>query len=222
MWSPNGNLWHSYKNNTTSINGFLEDYALVIEAFISLYEATFDEKWLLHSKQLTDYCFDHFYDTNQSLFAFKSDEDEPLITTHFEIEDNVIPASNSIMAKNLYQLSIYFNHSYYEEISKKMTLKIIPVINYPSAFSNWLDGFLNYSKVSKELAICGREATEIAKVFHQKYTPSVILAGTTSISTLPFLKERFVDDKNVFYLCKNKSCELPTEDFDKVIKEIGR
>ncbi len=221
LWSSNGNLWHSFKNNTTSINGFLEDYALVIEAFISLYEVTFDEDWLNRAKQLTDYCFDHFYDTDQSMFAFKSDEDDPLITTHFEIEDNVIPASNSIMAKNLYQLSIYFNHSYYEEISKKMTRKIIPVINYPSAFSNWLDGFLNYSNFCQELAICGREAITNAKIFNQKYAPSVILAGTTSISSLPFLKERYVEEKNVFYLCKNKSCDLPTEDFEKVIKEIG-
>ena len=51
LWSPDGNLWHSYKNNKSSINGFLEDYACVIAAFISLYEVTFDEKWLQHSKQ---------------------------------------------------------------------------------------------------------------------------------------------------------------------------
>ena len=58
----NGNLNHSYKNGSSTINGFLEDYATVIEAYISLYEATANELWLQTAKQLTDYSLDHFFD----------------------------------------------------------------------------------------------------------------------------------------------------------------
>jgi uncharacterized protein YyaL (SSP411 family) len=123
LWSAEGNLWHSYKDGKATINGFLEDYATVIEAFISLYQITFDEKWLQNSKNLTDYCLDHFYDSDQSLFSFKSDQDDSLITPHYETEDNVIPASNSIMAKNLYVMSVYFGNSHYEIIAKKMINK---------------------------------------------------------------------------------------------------
>ncbi|WP_321539458.1 hypothetical protein [Flavobacterium piscinae] len=119
LWSSEGNLTHTYKNGKPAINGFLEDYAFVIDSFISLYEATFDENWLLHSKNLINYCLDHFYDEKKELFRFTSDLDEALITNHFEIEDNVIPSSNSIMASNLFKLSVYFENSHYEEISKK-------------------------------------------------------------------------------------------------------
>src|SRR5690606_31270712 len=118
------------------INGFLEDYAFVIDGFISLYEGTFDENWLLHSKHLTNYCLDHFYDEKKQLFRFTSDLDEALISNHFEIEDNVIPASNSVMASNLFKLSVYFENSHYEEISRQMVSQIIPSIDYPSAFSH--------------------------------------------------------------------------------------
>ncbi len=220
LWSAEGNLWHSYKNGKATINGFLEDYATVIEAFTWLYQVTFDEKWLQNSKNLTDYCLDHFYDGYQSLFTFKSDQDEPLITSHYETEDNVIPASNSMMAKNLYTLSLYFSHSHYEEIAKKMIYKIIPTIDYPSAFSNWLDGFLNYDTCAIELAICSENAIELAKEINQSYLPHLLIAGTNEKSSLPFLKDRFVVGQSLFYRCKNKTCQLPSNNFQSILKEL--
>ena len=114
----NGSLNHNYKNGQSTINGYLEDYATVIDAYISLYEATLNEKWLTTSKQLADYSFDHFYDSERAMFYFTSDEDQNLITRKMEIEDNVIPASNSIMAKNLFMLSHYYSNSYYLKVSK--------------------------------------------------------------------------------------------------------
>jgi uncharacterized protein YyaL (SSP411 family) len=220
LWSTEGNLWHSYKDDKATINGFLEDYATVIEAFIVLYQVTFDEKWLQNSKNLTDYCLDHFFDGYQSMFAFKSNQDEQLITSHYETEDNVIPASNSIMAKNLHKLSIYFGNSHYEEVAKNMIYKLIPTIDYPSAFSNWLDGFLNYDACALELGICSGDAIKLAKELHKKYLPNVLVAGTVNESTLSFLQTRYRDSKSLFYICKNKNCQLPTDNFSLVLKEL--
>ncbi|WP_298222156.1 thioredoxin domain-containing protein [Flavobacterium sp.] len=222
LWASEGNLWHSYKNNQPSINGFLEDYAAVIDAFIALYEVTFDEQWLGYSKQLTDYSLDHFYEENSSFFTFKSDLDEALISQHYETEDNVVPASNSMMEKNLYKLSVYFNHSFYEKISTAMIHKIIPNIDYPSAFSNWLDAFLNLSPQQKEFAICAKEALGFSAKLYQEYCPNVVVAGTTVYSSLPFLTDRFIEDKNLFYVCQNKTCHLPVEDFETAWKDLIR
>ena len=145
LWTAEGNLLHNFKNGKSTINGYLEDYCFVIESFIALYEVTLNEKWLHNAKQLTDYCFEHFYDKEEQFFSFTSKIDDALITKHFETEDNVIPASNSVMATNLFQLSIYYDNSYYEKIARQMIEIIIPNIDYPSAFSNWLLLFLNYS-----------------------------------------------------------------------------
>jgi len=134
LWSSDGNLFHSYKNEKATINGFLEDYAFVIDAFIALYEATFEETWLEHAKNLTNYCLDHFYDETKQLFRFTSDLDESLIVAHFETEDNVIPASNSVMAENLFKLSVYFENSYYEKVARLMLEQVLPSIDYPSFY----------------------------------------------------------------------------------------
>ena len=217
---PEGNLLHNYKNGNANINGYLEDYCFVIEAFISLYEVTIDEKWLRISKQLTDYCFDHFYDETGPFFSFTSKNDEPLIATHYETEDNVIPASNSVMATNLFQLSVYFQNQYYESICMKMLKKIIPNIDYPSAYSNWLTVLMNYSEQQKELGICGEKALEYLSKINQEYHPNLLLAAANKISELQFLKDRYVENEMLFYVCQNQTCQLPTSNFNEVINKI--
>ena len=220
LWSSEGNLFHNYKNNKTTINGYLEDYSLVIAAFISLYEVTFTEKWLQYAKQLTDYSFEHFYDPQNGFFAFTSALDEALITTHFETEDNVIPASNSVMAKNLYLLSTYFENSHYEKVSQRMLQNSLLNADYPSAYSNWMDLALNYSDENKELAICGNLALEYCNKINSSYFPNVIVAGTEKASNLPFLKNRFNENETLFYLCQNKTCFAPSTDFQETISKL--
>ncbi|HAH54538.1 MAG TPA: thioredoxin domain-containing protein, partial [Flavobacterium sp.] len=220
LWSSDGNLFHNYKNHKSSINGYLEDYCFVISAFISLYEVTFDEKWLHYAKQLTDYSLEHFYDEKAGFFAFTSNLDEALISSHFETEDNVIPASNSVMGKNLFQLGIYFENSYYEKVSLRMLQNIIPNIEYPSAYSNWMDLALNYSEKNRELAICGTSAMEYCNKINALYLPNIVLAGSKDVSNLPFLKNRFVADQTLFYLCQNKTCSAPISDFQEIISDL--
>lgn len=220
LWQSEGNLLHNYKDGKATINGYLEDYCFTIEAFISLYEITLDEKWLGYSKQLADYCFDHFYDAQNGFFAFTSNKDEPLIAKHFELEDNVISASNSVMAGNLFKLHIYFENSYYEEIAQKMISQVLSNIDYPSAFANWLQVFLNFSDQNRELAICGKNAMQNALEIQKHYLPNIIISGSTKVSVLPFLKDRFINGEDLFYVCQHKTCDLPENKLDIVLKKL--
>ncbi|MDP2161872.1 MAG: thioredoxin domain-containing protein [Flavobacterium sp.] len=221
LMTESGSLFHTYKNEKATINGFLEDYAFVIDSFIGLYETTFDEKWLQHSKNLTNYCLDHFYDQDKKFFRFTSDLDDALIANHFELEDNVIPASNSVMAVNLFKLSIYFENLFFEEVSRQMIQTVFSSIDYPSAFSNWLLAALHFSENQKELAICGENHLKHMKEINKGYFPNIILAGCNKTSELPFLRHRYVDKKTLFYVCQNRSCLAPSTHFEDVVKELN-
>ena len=153
-------------------------------------------------------------------FRFTSTKDAPLITTHFEIEDNVIPASNSVMANNLVVLSVYFNQSHYEKIAQKMLHHVLPSIDYPSAFSNWLNVFMHFSSQNKELAICGADASTNIKIINAHYLPNCIMASSSKPSNLPFLENRFLETKNLFYICQNKTCKLPTTNLQDALNEL--
>ena len=219
LWSSDGNLFRSYKNEKATINGFLEDYACVIQSFIALFEVTFDEKWLHNAKQLMDYSLEHFFDTEKKLFTYTSDLDTALVSKHYETEDNVIPASNSIMARNLHQLSIHFGNTFYEKTAQEMLDKILANIDYPSAFSNWLNLDLDITE-SKELAIVGENALEKLQQFNSHYLPNVLVCGSPKNSLLPFLENRFQEGKTFLYLCENKTCQAPSENIEKVLQMI--
>ena len=166
-------LWHSYKDGQSSINGFLEDYALTISAFIRLYEATFDEQWLNKAKDLTDYCHAHFYDSQSGMFFFTSDLDAPLVARKMEINDNVMPASSSVMASNLFALGHLLDNSDYLKLAQLQLNNIkSDMPSYGSGYSNWAILMLNYVAPFYEVAIVGTQAIQKALDFKQHYAPN--------------------------------------------------
>jgi uncharacterized protein len=220
QWSDKGFLYHSYKNKKSTIEGFLEDYAFTIEAFIVLYQTTLKQEYINFAKQLLDYCLDNFYDENQKFFAFNTRNATQLIAQHFEIEDNVIPASNSVMANNLYVLSVLFSNNYYEKIALQMLNLVLPTVDYGSGYSNWLYLYMTTLIENKELAICGENAIDNVFKINSEYLPQVIVAGSIKETSLPFLENRFVANENLFYVCQNKTCKLPQNILTEVLKDL--
>ena len=101
-----------------------------------------------------------------------------------------------------------------------MVQNIIPAIDYPSAFSNWLNVVLDFSEQNKELAICGVNAMEYLVKINKNYLPNVVIAGSLFDGTLPFLENRFTENETLFYLCQNKTCKFPSSNFEEIYMEI--
>lgn len=214
-----GGLNHNYKNGKSSINGYLEDYATTIEAFIALYENTFNETWLLTARNLTNYAFDHFYNEINHMFYMTSNEDDALISRNVEYRDNVIPASNSIMAKNLFKLSHYFDNNHFKNTAISMLNNMTPEMqDYPSGYSNWLDLMLNYTQPHYEVAIVGKDASEKLKELNKTYIPNKLIAGSVSKNNLPLLQNRYFPDETFIYVCVNNACKRPVSNIDDAIK----
>jgi len=213
------------------INGFLEDYSFTIEAFISLYQVTFDSQWINKAKELANYAIRHFHDSESVMFYFTSDLDSALITRKMEIQDNVMPSSNSSMALSLFYLGRAFDDKKYLEMSEKMLLQVQEGIpQYGSAYSNWAMLMLCFLNPFYEIAIVGKDVDEKRKSFSQHYVPNAIFVGAASSPALlpkekggtavPLLKDKFVEGKTLIYVCENKTCKLPTENIEEAIQQI--
>ncbi len=215
---PSGGLYHNFKEGKSTINGYSEDYATVIQSLISLYEVTLNDKWLSVSKKLMDYTLVHFFDKKSGMFFFTSDEDKNLITRKMEVIDNVIPASNSILANNLFKLSHYYSDSNYANKAEQMLNNMINDIDKaPSAYSNWLNLMMNYTKPYYEVAISGKNALKKVEEFNQYFLPNVLIAGATNENKLPLLQNRFIEGETYIYVCVNGTCKLPVTDVKKAI-----
>jgi uncharacterized protein YyaL (SSP411 family) len=215
--NENGGLYHSYKNGIAKINGYLEDYCFTIEAFIALYEVTTDLKFLLFAKNLADYCMIHFFDKETGLFYFTSSSDTALITRKIEMEDQVIPSSNSSMAKALYFLGLYFPESAFSETAVNMISGLSERMKkYPSSYANWAFFLCNIVYPFYEIAIVGNDVKNKIAAFNKQYIPNSLLAGTKDDEhSLGIFNNRLFPDKTLIYVCEKQMCLLPEEDVAK-------
>lgn len=214
-----GGLYRNYKNGDATINGFLDDYALFIQALIAIYEVTFDESNLHKAKELTDFVLDHFRDDESGMFFYTSDEDEALIARKYEVLDNVIPGSNSVMAHNLKKLSQFFDNERYRKIYLQMLKTVAPSIkSYASGYSNWASLLLQEVAGSFEIAITGEHFDEKRMELEKLYIPNKIILGGKQ-GGLPLLQDKFIGETKIF-VCKDKSCQLPVSDVNEAIKQI--
>jgi uncharacterized protein YyaL (SSP411 family) len=219
MVSPDGGLYRNYKNEKASISGFLDDYAFMIEALIALYEADFEENWLEEAKALTNYVLLNFEDPASDMFFYTASNGETLIARKHEVMDNVIPASNSVMAQNLQKLGLFFDDESYREKASAMLKSVLPKIkSYGSAYSNWCNQLLNEVYGMNEIAITGEAFADTKRELDQVYIPNKITLGGTK-SKLPLLKDKQSHETKI-YICRNKTCQLPVSTVAEAVKLI--
>jgi uncharacterized protein len=191
-----GGLNHIYKAEKSTINGYLEDYCFTIEAFINLYQNTYDEKWLTEARQLAQYSIEHFYDEKSGMFWFTSNIDPPLIARKTEVNDNVIPASNSSMAKALFKLGhIDFNEDYLNKAAQMLRNVQPHMASYGSGYSNWAQMLLFEIYPFYEIVITGPQAPKLGTEINRTYLPNKILMGAVKSSNLPMFESRFLKAK---------------------------
>ncbi|WP_300439257.1 thioredoxin domain-containing protein [Christiangramia sp.] len=218
-----GRLYHTYKNGKSSINGYLEDYAFCISAFLDLYETSFEEKYLNQARNLIKIVEEDFLDSTSGLYLFTSNKDRQLITKTIEINDNVIAASNSEIAKNFFRFGKLTADLKHVEKAEKMLQTVLQKIpEYPQSFSNWLDLMLNFTNPFYEVAITGEDYKNLAKTFQNEYLPNIVMAGSKSESNLNLLKNRLARDKNLIYICELGSCNLPVTSAKEALALINQ
>jgi uncharacterized protein YyaL (SSP411 family) len=214
-------IMRNYKNNKATIHGLLDDYAFTISAFIELYQATFNEKWLYKAKELNDYAVTHFYDSKSGMFFYTHNNHSNLIARKMEVADNVIPSSNSEMAKNLFFLGLYFDNADYSQKSKQMLTNVQQdVHNNIKYYSNWGRLEMLFIKPPFEIAIVGPSFENARKAFDKKYLPNAIFLGGKTEGTLALLEGKLTKGETVIYVCQNKSCQRPTTDVEEAMKQL--
>ena len=220
-----GRLNRNYKNGKSSINAFLDDYALSIHAFLKLYQATFDKTWIDRAEKLTQYCNDHFYNQETKMYDYTSKLDPPLISKNAEYADNVIPASNSSMARSLHTLgSLNYNDEYVDR-SKQMLNNMMDQIeksSYLSFYSNWLQLLIDHIKSPYEIAIIGDNAIILRQEMAANYLGNSILLGSTGSEDLELLKDKNQEGQTTIYVCQNKTCKLPVTSVAEALQLLDR
>lgn len=215
--TEDGKLVRNYKKGVSNIDAFLEDYAHVIDAFIQLYQVTLDEEWMEYALSFNQVALDLFQDSNSKMFYFTADSTK-LIARKMEINDNVIPASNSMMAMNLFRLGHYYYNKEFTAMAEQQLANIYDGMEqYGSGYSNWASLLLKIVNDYYQVVVTGTEGKQAALKLQQRYLPFALFAGGSN-ATLPVTQDKQSGAETMHFVCYDGTCLLPTTDANEVLK----
>jgi len=215
--TKNGRVWRTYKDGTAKISGFLEDYACLADAFLELYQTTFDDSWFALARQLADGTLAHFRAPDGGFFD-TPDDGETLITRPRGLQDNAVPAGSSMMARVLVRLAAYTGNADYDDVARK-TLAILSVAmkQVPQAFGEALSAADALIAGIDEVALIGdlTQAAPLLDVLRRPYRPNVISAHAHEDvegehGVIPLLSYRAMKNgEPTVYVCRHFACQMP-------------
>lgn len=222
MISSDYSLYRNYDNDTfRKVFGFLDDYSYLSKAYIHLYQINFEKKWLDLANALTQKAVENFADENSGMFYYSAIHQDDLISRNFEIDDNVLPSSNSVMAENLYILGELTENKDFLSRSEHMLQSMKgKVMEQPFLYANWtrLMGIKAFG--TYEVAIMGEKAVRKNLEMQKQYLPTSLFMGGTS-ENLPLLEAKLVKEQTLIYVCQNKTCKYPVSEVKEAINILN-
>jgi uncharacterized protein YyaL (SSP411 family) len=220
-------LFHSYSKGKLKYKGYLDNYSFVADAFISLYNVTFNSIWLERADTFAKLIIKYFYNEENGDFYFTSPDNKDVLVRTREIYDNATPNGASVAAYVLLRLAVYMNENRYIEIAERYISNLRDyIINYPLSFSYILKtAYFGYIK-QKEVTAVVRDLPvlkEFTKEFWNEYFPFTILAAKLpeDKSQLELLKDKnLIKGEKTIYVCENYTCQSPVSSFEEMKKLI--
>ena len=219
-----GWLLRSYKDGEAKLNGYLEDYANVIDGLLALYAATFEPKWIERATELADTMLAEFYDPGAGAFYDTGTSHEQLITRPRDAYDSATPSGSSVACDVLVRLAhLTSNVDYNRVATRVLTSHAAPASEQPSGYARLLVAVDAAVGPAAEIALIGNpdaaDTRALLAALRRAYLPRVAAAlaaperANDVANLMPLLAGRpQIDGRATAYVCLNYACQLPTTD----------
>jgi uncharacterized protein len=212
-----GELLRTFNRGRAKLPALLEDHAYLVEAYLTLYEATFDERWFVRARKLADVILSRFHDAERGGFFSTADTDPNLIARRKDLEDAPIPSGASAACFGLLRLARMTGAAEYEDAAVSQIRLLHTVApEHPLAFGHLLGATDFWLAPVREVALAGDDVEPLARVVRGGYFPHVVLAGGAG-PTVPLLEGRTpVDGRAAAYVCERFTCRAPVTTPDEL------
>jgi uncharacterized protein YyaL (SSP411 family) len=217
-------FFHTWKNDIAKYPAFLDDYAFLIQALIHLQEITADKKWLIKAGSITEFVIKHFSEPGTSFFFYTNAMQQDVIVRKKELYDGAVPSGNSVMAYNLFHLSILFDKEEWKERSLNMLLSPgNAIVRYPTSFGIWACLLQEVIAGTNEIAIVGQVSEKLQQELLKHYIPHrVVIISDDADPGFPHLAGKPPTNPASIYLCRNYTCLPPVFILNDLISLINK
>ena len=224
LLSPSGKLWHRYAEGEVKYEALLDDYAFFIWGLLELYEATLQGKYLKKALELTQTTLNHFWDEEGGGFYLTPDYLKDIPLRKKEFYDGATPSGNSAMAYNLIRLGRLLGLKELERFGEKtLTAMASYIYRTPIGYTFALIALDLLVNGSKELYIVGtkEDYTPLLKEINREFLPDLDFLKvdeTTKAVSDHINNLSRLNGKTTYYLCRNYTCEKPTDNPEDILK----
>jgi len=219
-----GVLLRTWKDGEAKIPAYLEDHAFLLEALLTLYEASFEPRWYGEAVHLADALIERFADPERGGFFTTPGGQPQLPVRRKDLEDSPIPSGNSAAACGLLRLGLLSGEGAYERHALSVLRLMFPLaVRHPLAFGHLLQAADFYLAPVKEVAIVGAEpgAGELTRAVRSSFRPHLVLAGGPA-DGVPLLEGRTpVDGRAAAYVCERFACQAPVTSSDELARALA-
>jgi uncharacterized protein YyaL (SSP411 family) len=215
------------------LNGYLEDYSFLINALVSLYEATFDLRWIEAAIDLTQVMIEQFWDPVDGGFYYTGRDHEKLIVRTKNPSDNAIPSGNSMAVTALLRLAKLTGRMDLQE-KAEATLRLFRglMATHPMAAAQILSALDFQLGLVQEFAVVGdpaeQETRRVLRAIRGGFRPHKVVAlknpGADDVKTdevLPLLQGKTAMGVVTTYVCQDFACQAPLVGSEAVEKALA-
>ncbi len=225
-----GRLLHSYKDGAARIDGFLEDYAFLIDGLLALYRATFEPEWIAWARDLARVAIDDFYDAEAGAFYDTAATGEQLIARPRDPFDNATPSGNSVIADGLIRLAHLIGDVEFTRLARSVIEEHAAIATeHPHGLARLLVAADFATGPSAEIALVGADddagRAEMVAALDAAYLPRTVVAAAAPESETAevidlLLSRELVDGQAAAYVCVNHACQMPVTQPDAMLEQI--
>ena len=222
-------LYRSYREGRSNIEGFADDYAMVIQGLLDLYEASFDVEYLKFAIQLQETQDRLFFDEKNGGYFSNSGRDKSVFVRMKDDNDGAEPAASSIAALNLLRLSQIYDDPKLAERAKKTIDAFATILSqFPAGMPQMLVAVENSLGKPRQIVIAGKkdskETKALLKEVHRHFLPNTIVILADANAGQKYLGESneairamsLVEGKPAAYVCENFTCKAPVTDVKRL------
>jgi len=217
-----GRLLRTYKDGEAKLNAYLEDHAFLLEALVTLYEATFEERWFSAARSLADTMIERFADEERGGFFETSSDHERLLARRKDLEDHPIPSGNASAALGLLRLAALTGEHDYEQRAVGVLRLLHPIaVSHPHAFSHLLQALDFHLGPVREVALAGADTAALESVVRSRFRPYVVLAGGAPGEVALLEGREPIGGKPTAYVCEGFACKAPVTEPEALDELLG-
>jgi uncharacterized protein YyaL (SSP411 family) len=231
MRDQEGRLLRTYKDGEARLTAYLEDHAFLVEALLTLYEASFEQRWFAEARALAETMIERFGDDDRGGFFSTGADAAELIVRRKEIGDHPIPAGNSAAAMGLLRLAALTGERSHEHRAVGvLRLFHAAAVRHPESFGHLLRALDFHLSPTREVALVApsgaadpaAEVAPLAAVVRSAHRPHIVLGGGPEGTETPELMRgrTAVEGRAAAYVCENFTCRLPVTQPDQLKGEL--